>query len=130
MPWTTPHAETRRQKALTIIGLFIVFATFVWKEAISERLKDLTSAIESANNLFVIRQALALTAASLKSLPPTQPAYHDDQLDDIYRTYTPEDKKSYIAVEDPLCQTLAIIISDLAASLPEERYSLQSRRDL
>jgi hypothetical protein len=45
----------RHDRFFTLLGTFLIFATFIAKETISDNLKDLASSLEAAQNVFVLR---------------------------------------------------------------------------
>ena len=49
------YKHDRRSRFLTLLGSLIIFATFVVKEGISENLRDLVSSIDTAENLYIMR---------------------------------------------------------------------------
>jgi hypothetical protein len=59
---------TKHHRTLTLLGALIVFITFVVKDGLRERLKDLVSSIESAQNVFAIRNDTAITSTWLQRL--------------------------------------------------------------
>ena len=66
--------QFRRDRFLTLLGSLIIFVTFIVKEGIGENLKDLVSSIETAQNVFAIREAIVYSAdkTSQSSAPTLQ----------------------------------------------------------
>jgi len=63
-----PKTDTfynRHPRFFTVLGALIIFATFIVKEHISERLRDLVTSIGDAQNLFVLREDTAFTLNNL-----------------------------------------------------------------
>jgi len=73
--WTL-NVRRRRDRVLTLLGSIITFITFIVKEGIGENLKDQVSSIETAQNLYAIRDDIAMStnrAAISQSSAPTLP---------------------------------------------------------
>lgn len=58
----------KHRRLMTFTGALIVFVTFVVKDGLREQLKDLVSSIDSAENVFAIRNDTATTATWLQRL--------------------------------------------------------------
>jgi hypothetical protein len=102
----------RHDRFFTLLGSLIIFVTFVVKEGISDNLKDLVSSIQTAENMFSLRQETAYRLNNDKSLPPpwsqTEP--------------TRDEKKGFIDLWDRQSEAIVRISLDLAAALPNKRH--------
>jgi len=58
----------RHEQAITLIGAFIVFATFIVREEVRENLKDLVSSIETASADFTSRRDTSALANQLNDI--------------------------------------------------------------
>lgn len=58
----------RHNRLLSFVGVLIVFITFVVKEGLRERIKDLADSIGTAQNLFLLRNDGTVTARQVESL--------------------------------------------------------------
>ena len=102
---TKPHFETRIQKALTLVGSLIIFATFIVKEGIGDNLKDVVSGIESAKTRFQLRDDIS------HALVPQPKAMAG-------RTPSAEELKQYILSADDQIRLLLPLFDELSQSLP------------
>jgi hypothetical protein len=113
-------SHLRPNRFLTLFGSLIVFVTFVAKEGISDNLKDLVSSIETAENMFTLRQETAYRLSSAKSLPPpwseTEP--------------TRDEKKGFIELWDQQSEAIVRISLDLATTLPNEKAFQKRARQI
>jgi hypothetical protein len=107
----------RHDRFFTLLGSFIVFATFVVKEGISENFKDLVSSIQTEENMFSVRQETAYRLSNGKSLPPpwsqTEP--------------TRDEKRGFIDLWDRQSEAIVRISLDLATMLPDKnKFQIQA----
>jgi hypothetical protein len=58
----------RHEQAVTLVGAFIVFATFIVREEVRENLKDLVSSIETASAVFASRRDTSAVANQLNDI--------------------------------------------------------------
>jgi hypothetical protein len=100
----------RRDRIFTLLGSLVIFATFVVKEGIGENLKDLVSSIETAENLFILREDTAFRVNLGKPLPTPSPDTGP----------TRDEMKDYIAIWDGQSEGLVPVSLDLAESLPDK----------
>lgn len=107
----TKMSHLRLNRFLTLLGSLIVFVTFVAKEGISDNLKDLVSSIETAENLFTLRQETTYRLSSAKSLPPPWSE----------KEPTRDEKQGFIDLWDRQSESIVRISLDLAAALPDEK---------
>jgi hypothetical protein len=104
-----PHVRLNR--FLTLLGSLIVFVTFIAKEGVSDNLKDLVSSIETAENLFTLRQETTYRVSSEKSLPPPWSE----------KEPTRDEQKGFIDLWDRQSESIVRISLDLAVALPDEK---------
>jgi len=101
----------RHDRFFTLLGSFLIFATFITKEAIGENLKDLVSRMDTAENLFVIREDLAF---SLNNAKPWSPLLNGENP-------TNEQKMDASNLSQLQTEPLLEIARQLAKSLPDEK---------
>ena len=106
----------RHNLFFTLLGSFLILATFVAKDIINENLKDFISTISSATNTFILRQDTAL-------LPNNRPTVMTAQ-----SSGTQEELANYILTRDQQTESLIVITSDLAKVLDKsERNEADDR---
>lgn len=119
---TKPH-ETRRQKALPLIGALIIFATFVTKEGIGDNVKDLASKIDTAKNVFAIRQQVVL--ARMQSPSPPNPIIDVDQA----VTFWDEQSVALMSMSRDLADSFGRLAQFNVRAAPIEREAKQTADD-
>lgn len=58
----------KHNRVVTLVGALIVFATFVFKEALRENFKDLADSVERAEDSYDIRNEMKVTSDSLRAV--------------------------------------------------------------
>jgi hypothetical protein len=101
------YLHIRKERLLTLLGSLIIFATFIVKEGVGENLKDLTSSIESAKNIFVLREDIASVSAIARARDASYPK-------------TPDEMKKTIDQWDLDIKGILSVCLGLAAALPDE----------
>ena len=62
------HPSKILKRSLSVIGALILFVTFIVKDGLRDRAKDLASAIDSAQDFYVLKEGIDLANAELRAI--------------------------------------------------------------
>jgi hypothetical protein len=126
---------TKHRRVMTFVGALIVFVTFVVKDGVRERLKDLAASINSAESVFAIRNDTATTAMWLQRI--------QEQVDWVSEKVTLKGTKysgdmverlhSSLEITNEVHESLAVSldnISQLLEKVPGQRQNEKKHKEI